>query len=111
MGTSTVAARVSRLAERTADAYSWDNYEGYRWKAAIAMLIRRGYSDMEVEAILRSKWTRWAGDMASNRTGWRHGRTNSADLARFLDTMPPDERAREVAALVAGTFPGVAHGA
>ena len=104
--TTTIAERVRALAARTADAYSWDNYEGYRWTAAIAMLVRRGYTDREVEAIMRSKWTRWAADMASSRRSYRYGRTSSMDLARFLDTMPADQRAAQVALLVAGTFGG-----
>ena len=104
--TTTIAERVRALSERTADAYSWDNYEGHRWPAAIAMLVRRGYSDREVEAIMRSKWTRWAADMASSRRSYRYGRTSSMDLARFLDTMPADQREAQVALLVAGTFGG-----
>ena len=106
--TLTVAARerqrIDDLAERTATAYSWDNYGETRWRAATRMLVRRGYTDAEVEAILRSKWTRWAADMASDRPGWRYGRTNAADLARFLDSMNAADRAAQVAELVAGTF-------
>jgi len=101
---TTIRERAQALADKTADAYSWDNYSGDRWQASIAMLLRRGYSDREAEAIMRSKWTRWAGDMASGRKGYRYGLTNSADLARFLDSMKADERARQVAELVAGTF-------
>lgn len=107
--TTTFAQRVRALAERTADAFSWDNYSGYRWTAAVAMLLRRGYSDREAEAILRSKWTRWAADMASSRKGWRYGRTSSSDLARFLDVQARGCASRDafkqlVAELVAGTF-------
>ncbi len=100
-----VAAQA--LAERTSDAYSYDNYGYQGWLAATVMLLRRGYSERETEAILRSKWTRWAGDKASYRKSWRYGRTNGADLARFLDSMNVAARAQEVAELVAGTFGGV----
>jgi len=67
------------LAERTVDAYSHDNYQN--WAAVCLMLLQRGFTEREAEAILRSKWTRWAGD-ASDKP---YGRHTSKDLARFLD--------------------------
>ena len=102
--TADLKTRAAALAAHTADAYSFDNYGEQRWLASARMLLRRGYTGQEAEAILRSKWTRWAADMASDRKGWRYGRTSSADLARCLDTMDPAQRAAEVAELVAGTF-------
>jgi hypothetical protein len=95
-------ALAAELAERTADAYSYDNYGEASWRACAAMLLRRGYSDEEAEAILRSKWTRWAAD-STNRKSWKYGATTSLDLARFIDGLHGDIKA-QVAELVDGTF-------
>ena len=103
MSAAEISVRAVALAEATADAYSWDNYGEARWLACARMLLRRGYTEREAEAILRSKWTRWAADRASSRKGWRYGRTNSADLARMLEH-GAEPGSREVAQLVAGTF-------
>jgi hypothetical protein len=97
--------QIMDLALSTSDAYSYDNYGDRGWRAAITMLAKRAYTAQQIEAIMRSKWTRWAGDQASGRKGWRYGRTNGADLARFLDTMRPVDRAQQVADLVAEPFP------
>lgn len=75
------------LAECTQDAYSYDNYGKRSWIACAEMLLRMGFTKHEVEEILRSKWTRWAADMATDRKSWRYGHTTSSDLRRFLDTM------------------------
>ena len=95
-----IDTRADELAARTSDAYSFDNYGEKRWRASAAMLLNRGYSDEEAECILRSKWTRWAADAASFRKGWRYGHTNSADLARFLDSMDTNERASRLAEML-----------
>lgn len=104
--TTDLRARARAVADACADAFSWDNYGERGWRSAALVLLTRGYSEREAEAILRSKWTRWAADAASERKGWRYGRTTGADLARFLDAQPVDRLAIEVAELVAGTFPG-----
>ena len=70
------------------------------WSASIRMLRKRGYDDRQIEAIIRSKWTRWAGD-CSNKD---YGRVTSADLARFLDDPRNECTLEEVNLLVAGTF-------
>lgn len=100
----TLKQRAEALAEKTSGAYSADAY-GNSWTATCAMLLRRGYTEREAEAILRSKWTRWARDMDSKYEG------NSKTLERFLDTVGPRsmfrseaDRARQVAELVAETF-------
>jgi hypothetical protein len=68
------------IAQETSDAYSFNRYGATRWRSCCRMLARRGYDAREIEAIMRSKWTRWAGDMSDSE----YGRVNSADLARFL---------------------------
>jgi hypothetical protein len=45
------------------------------------MLQSRGYTDKEVEGIMRSKWTRWAADYSDKP----HGQATADDLAAFLD--------------------------
>lgn len=89
---------IKELAERCADAYSTDRYRN-GWAGCVRMLRQRGYADPAIEAIIRSKWTRWAGDMAGKDSG-----CTSTDLARFLDTMTPAKRAQGVVELVFETF-------
>lgn len=71
--------RAKALAEKTADAFSFDNYR--LWPSVCAMLLRRGYSEQEAEAILRSKHMRWAHDTS----GVRHGQTRAKHLAQYID--------------------------
>jgi hypothetical protein len=78
---------IKAFAEELSDAYSSDRYRG-GFSGCIRMLRKRGYNDREIEAILRSKWTRWAGDSSDNRYGY----CTSGDLARFLDSMGKNER-------------------
>jgi hypothetical protein len=92
---------IKEFNEELQDAYSTDNYNG-NWSPCIKMLRKRGYDDRQVEAIIRSKWTRWAADGSDKR----YGRNNSADLARFLDKT--SNLVTEVADLVKGTFPSEA---
>jgi len=89
-----------RFAEATADAYSHDAYGETSWRECCRMLARRGYNSQAIEAIMRSKWTRWAGDHAS-----KGERVTSKDLARFMDDcFTADRIAAEVRDLVLGTF-------
>lgn len=95
---TTTRETVDRLARQTEDAYSYGRYPS--WKAVIAMLLRRGYSEREVEAILRSKWTRWAADQSDRP----YGRVPAQALIDFIDD-PRNRCTREaVAELVRGTF-------
>jgi hypothetical protein len=71
-------AAVEALAAKTEDAYSFDRYAS--WKACCAMLLRRGYTAEQAEAVLRSKWTRWAAD-ASKQI---FGRATSKDLSHWM---------------------------
>jgi len=88
---------AKQVAEKTQDAYSFDRYGEQAWGACCFMLLGQGYTAKDVEAIMRSKWTRWAGDMAS-----KNDRVNSADLKRYMATMTDVRKA--VAELVRGTF-------
>lgn len=105
----TLTKRAEILAEKTAEAYSAGDYRN--WSAVCRMLLARGYSEREAEAILRSKWTRWAGDAVSSNDN-----LPTKTLADFLDARPKAGRpsmfksdadlARQVAELVAETFIG-----
>ncbi len=75
-------ARVEALAERTADAYSFDRYTS--WEACARELLERGYSDQHAEVILRSKITRWAADGSTAKDG----RATSVDLGWYLAQYP-----------------------
>ena len=87
------------LAEKCRDAYSTANYRG-GWIGCVLMLARRGYNAREIEAILRSKWTRWACDEST--AGYGHH--TSKDLARFMDNRRNGCTKAAVADLVEGTF-------
>jgi hypothetical protein len=75
----TYTATAKELAEKTATAYSADRFAN--WTGVARMLKTRGYSDQQAEAIMASKWPRWAGDWS----GKPYGKVTSADLARWLD--------------------------
>lgn len=96
----TTRETVEQLAERLSDAYSTDRYKG-GWAGCIRMLRRRGYNDLQIEAIIRSKWTRWAADSASTNCA------GPAVLAKFLDTYRNDALKKEVDQLTAETFGAV----
>lgn len=87
--------QVARLVDDTSIAYSYDRYAN--WSSLVRMLLRRGFTEVETAAILRSKWTRWAADESTAR----YGKATSKDLERFIDRQK--NLAAEVAALVAGT--------
>lgn len=79
--------RATVIAQRTQDAYSFDRYGERGWRACALMLARRGYTDRQIEALLRSKVTRWASDNSNAR----YGRVSSIDLARYLDLSLPGD--------------------
>ena len=72
---------AANLCAKTKDAYSYKAYSREGWRAACLMLLLRGFTEVEAETVLRSKWMRWARDDSSAR----YGRATSRDLARFID--------------------------
>lgn len=82
---------ANKIAEQTKDAYSFSRYGQKSWAASCRMLLRRGYNAKQIEAIMRSKWTRRAGD-------------TSKDLERFLDDPRNQCTLEHVNGLIAGTF-------
>ena len=83
-----ITEKAKVLAEKTSGAYSFDRFKN--WEAVIQMCLDLGYSEMETEAIVRSKWTRWACDSDSNRGG-RYGYHTSNALKKFLVGTPKKE--------------------
>jgi hypothetical protein len=76
----------------TKDAYSADRYNS--WPAVCMRLNQRGFTAREAEAILRSKWMRWAGDARP-----KSGKPTSTDLLNFLDSskiVPGDSAVTEL---------------
>jgi len=63
------------------NAYSYKRYRD-GWIPCINMLRKQGYNDIEVEAILRSKYTRWAADAG----GKRYGYATARDLKNYMDS-------------------------
>lgn len=89
-----------KLADKTRDAYSAARY-GREWPKVAQLLLERGYTEREAEAIMRSKWMRWAADVSVDELA-RFGNT-AADVRRYLDNPKSKCTKAEVAALVAGT--------
>lgn len=56
----TIRATAAMIASRCEDAYSADRYAS--WTGVAARLLRMGFNEAEVEAVMRSKITRWAAD-------------------------------------------------
>lgn len=83
------------IARRCADAYSTFRYAS--WPAVAEALLKRGLDAVECEAVMRSKWTRWAADASPAR----YGRVPAKALLAFMDTLT-DEKA-ELAELVANS--------
>jgi hypothetical protein len=76
---------VDQLYINSMGAYSQDTY--HSWRAVCAMLLKRGYTLDQAEVILRSKYTRWAGDASQAK----YGKYTAKDLERYLDKCGPGE--------------------
>lgn len=57
------------ICTQTFDAYSYSRYGKAAWLKAIELLFVVGYTEEQVEAILRSKYMRWAADAFSVQEG------------------------------------------
>lgn len=72
---------AQRVADRCADAYSWDRYRS--WSACAAECLALGFSEDETEAILRSKYMRWACDRFATPQH-RYGRYPARFIGQYL---------------------------
>lgn len=93
---------TAELMQATECAYSRASYSEINWEACIVMLRERGHTDQEIQAVMRSKWTRWAGDVADTPTGLH----TAADLKRFLDDPRNKCTAGAIKSLADGIFSG-----
>jgi len=74
--------KTDRAALNTQHAYCALHYTN--WFACAALLGRLGFTQRETEAILLSKWMRWASDQRPHNR-----RPTSGDLARFMVGIKP----------------------
>lgn len=86
------------IADRCSDAYSSDRYNS--WAAVAQTCLDMGYDEREAEAIMRSKYTRWAADSS----GAPYGKVPAHALSTMKDRSPSMFSAKEIADLVEGTF-------
>ena len=80
---------VKAFAEELSDAYSTPQYLN-GWECCIRMLRRRGYNDLQIETIIRSKWTRWACDASNNAYG-QHTSYSNEEREKEIAEMMGDE--------------------
>ena len=89
---------AAAVADRCADAYSFDYFGPDEWREAARMMARRGFDVREIEAVLRSKWTRWSRDAEASAFGIG----TAQGLADFLDNQK--DTPKHLRSLVAETF-------
>jgi len=96
----TLTQKAEYIANQCADAYSADRYRS--WKSVAMALLKLGWKPIEVEAFMRSKHTRWAGDSSDND----YGKCSGNDVLRYLEAgrNMPRGRQTELDELVAGTW-------
>lgn len=71
---------IDQLAKVTQNAYSFSAYGEAEWLKTAKMLRARGFTLEEVEAVLRSKLTRWCRDAFS-----KNDEGKSSYLELYLD--------------------------
>lgn len=86
---------ANKLAEKCADAYSTDRYGG-DWGYIVRSLWSMGLDEREIEAVIRSKWTRWVADDEPSTVR----RTRAYKLCAFVYKMGQEK----LDELVRGTF-------
>ena len=92
---------ATRFAKELKDAYSTSRYR-CGWRGCIVALRSREYDDRQIEAIIRSKWTRWAADDKG-----RPGQATAADLLKWMDDTRNKVTPEEVQELIGETFENV----
>lgn len=95
-------AQAKAVAARCAEAYSFDRYRS--WVAVAKELLAAGCSEKEAEAIMRSKWTRYAADWACDR-GQRDGKVSAESVLKWMASQRGDMW-KQVRQLAQETFPG-----
>lgn len=95
-----ITQKAQAVAERTLGAYSCDRYRN--WRGVAQALLDYGLTEKQTEAVMWSKWMRWAADF--DKSGARYGRHTSQAIVAFLDNSPAS--VRELNNLVYETFGG-----
>ena len=88
--------RAATIAAECSDAYSADRYRD--WPGVALALLRRGLDDRQAEAVMRSKWTRWAADM------WKGGTDENVPAKAIIAYLDKCETPESIAALTVETF-------
>lgn len=93
-------ATAAEIAFRCEEAYSASTYAS--WDEVAQAFLDAGMNDVEAEAWMRSKHTRWAADL----DGAQHGSVPAAAITRYLESQYGDKgkRDKETRGLVAGTI-------
>jgi hypothetical protein len=78
-------------------AYSKGRYGDKQWRKCIESLMKRGLTDLQIRAVLLSKWMRWAADTS--------GQATANGLMRFMDDPRNKITPEEIDALTKETFP------
>jgi hypothetical protein len=78
VGNRSKKERAANIAMRTESAYSFDRYAN--WTAVAKALTDLGLKDVECEAIMFSKWMRWAADSDISR----YGRVPARAIVRYI---------------------------
>ena len=95
-----ITQTAQALAERTLGAYSVNRYRN--WRGVAQALLSYGLTERQAEAVMWSKWMRWAADF--DKSGARYGRHTSKAIIAFLDNSTI--KSRELNDLVYETFGG-----
>lgn len=82
-----ITQQAKDIAERTSGAYSFDRFRN--WEAVTQCLLNLGLDDLQVEAVLLSKWTRWACDL--DDSGATYGCHTSTAMLKFMRGIPESE--------------------
>jgi hypothetical protein len=76
----TIADNIAASCKYALSARAYRN-----WAAVAAMLLKKGFDPEECEAILRSKWTRWARDASFK--DYAYGKYPAKVLEDYIDNM------------------------
>lgn len=86
---------IEELMDATECAYMRSNFGDGRWRFTIIQLRMAGYTGLEIQAILRSKYVRWANDSDMEVLEYmRHSAENGSkigskeDIAELIDETP-----------------------
>lgn len=90
--------KASRVANACRDAYSANRYQS--WEYVALRLLNMGLSEDEAEAVMRSKWTRWAAD----EHGADYGRVPAKALIDWMKNDPVECSSENIRGLVEGTY-------